>query len=237
MPQAVTAVDPALPTVTGTVPADLATPHPDPLDELDRQVETLVASGVAAVAGLAPEALRETVAPLRTALPDAVARPSGAASPDDHVPFVLVVPADANDLTPAMRLRGRQGVSVLGRDEAPAYRPLPDVAVPEGPAYLLLDVDTGSDLRGEAPATALEVVRGRGRTPLTLAEGIALVTVRPDMLRPNRCFSLLASRDGSKRVPAVWISERRPKLGWCWDGNPHTWLGSASAAGRLGADG
>ena len=27
----------------------------------------------------------------------------------------------------------------------------------------------------------------------------------------------------------MWISERAPKLGWCWDGNPHTWLGTASA--------
>jgi len=151
------------------------------------------------------------------------------------VPFVLVVPADANDLTPAMRLRGRQGVSVLGRDEAPAYRPLPDVAVPEGPAYLLLDVDTGSEFCGVRPEDALATIRGRRRTPLTVAEGISLVVLRPDMLRPNRCFSLLASRDGSQRVPAIWISERRPKLGWCWDRNPHTWLGSASAAARLGA--
>jgi hypothetical protein len=30
----------------------------------------------------------------------------------------------------------------------------------------------------------------------------------------------------------MWISERAPKLGWCWDGNPHDWLGVASAAGR-----
>jgi hypothetical protein len=35
-------------------------------------------------------------------------------------------------------------------------------------------------------------------------------------------------------VPAFWISERAPKLGWCWDGNPHTWLGVASAGVRTG---
>ena len=35
------------------------------------------------------------------------------------------------------------------------------------------------------------------------------------------------------RVPALWISERAPKLGWCWDGNPHTWLGLASAGRRV----
>lgn len=42
------------------------------------------------------------------------------------------------------------------------------------------------------------------------------------------------------RVPAIWISRgtgrdgpaRRdaPKVGWCWAGNRHTWLGHASAA-------
>ncbi|WP_211374317.1 DUF5701 family protein [Cellulomonas fimi] len=85
------------------------------------------------------------------------------------------------------------------------------------------------------PESALEAVTARGRTPLTVDEGVALVVVRPDMLRPNRCFSLMASRAGNQRVPAVWISERRPKLGWCWDRNPHTWLGAASAGGRTGA--
>ena len=44
---------------------------------------------------------------------------------------------------------------------------------------------------------------------------------------------LLASRCGDKRVPAIWISAGAPKLGWCWDGNPHTWLGAASAGARV----
>ena len=45
------------------------------------------------------------------------------------------------------------------------------------------------------------------------------------------------------RCPAIWISRgtgrdgptRRnaPKVGWCWAGNRHTWLGHASAASRL----
>jgi hypothetical protein len=52
-------------------------------------------------------------------------------------------------------------------------------------------------------------------------------------LEKNSCFTLAGSRRHDRRVPAMWISERAPKLGWCWDGNPHTWLGVASAAGRL----
>ena len=58
----------------------------------------------------------------------------------------------------------------------------------------------------------------------------------PEVLEKNKCFMLAGSRARARdrRVPALWISERAPKLGWCWDGNPHTWLGTASAGGRLG---
>jgi NhaA family Na+:H+ antiporter len=45
-------------------------------------------------------------------------------------------------------------------------------------------------------------------------------------------LSLLGSRAGDRRVPALWLRRGHPKLGWCWAGNPHTWLGSASCGGR-----
>jgi len=45
----------------------------------------------------------------------------------------------------------------------------------------------------------------------------------------------------------VWISNgtgrdgaanrNAPKVGWCWAGNRHTWLGFASASGRFTSDG
>ncbi len=74
------------------------------------------------------------------------------------------------------------------------------------------------------------------RSPLTIDEGVAIVTQFPEFLMKNNCFSLLASRHtGNQRVPAIWINaNKNPNLGWCWDGNPHTWLGSASCSNRLG---
>ena len=234
MPLTVTVLDPTLPTLVAEPPhlRELLTPRSDAQAELDRQVEAYVALGVAAVAGLDARRLAEAVEPLRAVLP-APDAPTGAADPADHVPFVLVLDVDPNDAAPAMRLRARHGVSVIGREEAATYVPIEGVRPPAAP-YLLLDVDTGSDLCGVTPQDALGVIRGRARTPLTVAEGIALTVVRPDLLRPNRCYSLLASRAGNQRVPAIWISERRPKLGWCWDRNPHTWLGAASAGARVG---
>lgn len=236
MPLTITPLDPQLSTMLAEPfgLGELLVPRPDPAAELDRQVEVYAALGVAGLAGFSRQALHDVVAPLRAALPPVHAA-VGAADPADHVPFVLVLDVDPNDAAPAMRRGTRRGVSVIGRDEASTYLPIDGVAVPAGPAYLLTDVDTGSELCGVRPSDALTTVRERGRTPLTMAEGVALTIVRPDLLRPNRCYSLLASRAGNRRVPAIWISERRPKLGWCWDGNPHTWLGAASAGARVAA--
>lgn len=237
MPVPVIAPDPTWPTVAA---ADRAAapfdPAADAHAELDRQVRACLDLGLVDAHGLSPDALRAAVAPLHAALDADPGGPS-AVAPDDHVPFVLVLDGGtgrANAAAPAMRRGPRAGVSVIDDDEMATYRPLPDAEPPAGP-YLLRDVDTGTEFCGVPPEQALVTVRSRGRVPLTVAEGLALVAMRPDMLRPNRCFSLMGSRADNQRVPAIWISERRPKLGWCWDRNPHTWLGAASAGGRTGA--
>ena len=61
------------------------------------------------------------------------------------------------------------------------------------------------------PEAALPVIRGRGRTPLTIDEGIAVVTHAPRLLEKNKCFMLSGSRRHDRRVPAMWISERAPE--------------------------
>ena len=236
MPVPVIAPDPTWPTVAA---ADRAAapfdPAADPATELDRQVRAYVDLGVAALHGWSAGDLRAAVAPLRAAL--GTSTPPSDVDPDDHVPFVLVLDGGtdrANATVPALRRGPRAGVSVVDDEEMAGYRPLPDATPPAGP-YLLLDIDTGTEFCDVRPEDALQAVRARGRVPLTVAEGLALVALRPDMLRPNRCFSLMGSRASNQRVPALWISERRPKLGWCWDRNPHTWLGAASAGSRTGS--
>ncbi len=123
---------------------------------------------------------------------------------------------------------------MLERDDLERFAPIDEVELPPGPAYLLRAPDTGTETRNVTPDAALATIREAGRSPLTIDEGIALVTHEPEAVAKNAGFSLLASRCGDKRVTALWISENRPKLGWCWAGNPHTWLGSASCAERIG---
>lgn len=105
----------------------------------------------------------------------------------------------------------------------------------EQQAYLLLGVERGEEFCGAVPNDAMRTIAARDRVLLTIEEGIALITHFPQILVKNKCFSVGGSRCGDRRVPAIWISQQAPKLGWCWEGNPHTWLGMASAAGRATA--
>lgn len=129
--------------------------------------------------------------------------------------------------------RGR-GV-VLGHltpNDLDTFVPIDAVEVPDSPAYLATEVDLGAESRNVRPEDALRDIIEAGRSPLTLDEGISLVLQQPEVIARNWGFSMAGSRRGDQRVPAFWISEGRPKLGWCWDGNPHTWLGTASCSRR-----
>jgi hypothetical protein len=117
------------------------------------------------------------------------------------------------------------------------FQPIASVEIPSGKAYLIVDVDRGKETINITPDDALKMIQKENRSPLTIDEGVAIMTHYPGFLLRNNCFSLLASRfSGDKRVPAIWINqEKKARLGWCWEGNPHTWLGSASCGSRVGS--
>jgi hypothetical protein len=199
--------------------------------EFDRQVETLLERGYPGAGGMTGGEFREHVEPLRERLGDLPP------ADDARIPFVLVVTSDLVAADRAIRLvrrRDKAGFSALDGDELATFRPIGRVSLPAGLAYLIGDVDTGANTRNVTPDAALATIERRHRSPLTIEEGVALVTHHPEAVARNGGFSLLGSRCGDRRVTALWISEGRPKLGWCWAGNPHTWLGSASCGRRIG---
>ena len=154
-----------------------------------------------------------------------------------RIPSVLVPAREALSAGDAIRQverEGKRAQSMLDDEELARFVPIEGVELPAGPAYLLFDVDTGHEYRNVTPDDALVAIRAAGRSPLTIEEGIAVVTHHPETIARNDGSSLLASRCGDRRVGALWISKGAPKLGWCWAGNPHTWLGSASCAARVG---
>lgn len=200
---------------------------------LAEQAETLIAAGVAEAAGLSVDRLRDACA--RAAADDALL----AVHPD-------LLPASV--LAPLVRYEGTPGFVVSDMIDVDEFGPVDSAALPQGPLYLVRALDRGDAMANWSPDEALPAIVGAGRTPLTLSEGLQWLLHNPDVLQRNRCFMTIGSRRRKPsgvldaRTPALWISNgtgrdgagRRgaPKVGWCWAGNRHTWLGFASAAGR-----
>ncbi|MET7938327.1 DUF5701 family protein [Streptomyces sp. NPDC005322] len=212
----------------------------DPEAAFDRQVRHLTDLGYPAMSGLGPERFGALVAPLRAR---AVAAADSRCDPEaGRVPFVLVVTRNAAPMEETMARTALQAGRLPGfvdRSFEPGslerFVATKETGLPGPDAYLLFDVDRGEEFCGAVPHDAMNVIAERRRTLLTIEEGIALITHFPQVLVKNKCFSLGGSRCGDRRVPAIWISQKAPKLGWCWEGNPHTWLGMASAGARAAA--
>ena len=229
-------------TTTAPHPTAPATTLPG-LPGLAAQAERLVALGVHELAGLAPDALRAAAAVLATTAP------AGA--------LLVVDPrlAPPSALAPLLRLPARdgekEGFVVVDMTDVDRFAPIEGVEVPDAPLYVVAGPDRGDDLANWSPDEALPELTARDRTPMLLHEGIHWALQAPSVLTRNLCYMTIGSRlrkpDGrlDARTPALWISngtgrdgrERRgaPKVGWCWAGNRHTWLGFASTTARLPA--
>ena len=198
------------------------------------QVAALVTAGVPDAAGISAAELASHAA----VLPEV----SGA--------VLAVHPslAASGRLAGLLQKDGRPGFVVADMTDVDDFAAISGLAIPDLPLYLVLGPTRGDELRNTSPAEALAAIRGAGRTPLTLNEGISWLLQDPTVLRAGACFMTIGSRkrtvsgqqDG--RCPAIWISRgtgrdgptRRnaPKVGWCWAGDRHSWLGHASGASR-----
>ncbi|WP_019544417.1 DUF5701 family protein [Streptomyces sulphureus] len=208
---------------------------PPALPALSAQAERLIELGVHELAGLSAVELRTFAA----------AAPAGG---EGALLAVHPERAPASGLAPLLRHDGKPGFVVTDMPDVDLFAPLDTVAVPDAPLYLLTDPDRGDHMANWSPNEALPALTAKARAPLLLTEGIHWVLQQPAVLERNHCFMTIGSRlrkaDGvlDARTPALWISngtgrdgrERRnaPKVGWCWAGNRHTWLGFASTTGR-----
>ena len=205
------------------------------MGSLAEQAERLIELDVHRIAGLPADRLRNL--------------------PDSEGSLLVVHPelAPASALAPLLRVNGKPGFVVTDMSDVDEFTPISSVNLPDAPLYLVSDLDRGDAMANWSPDEALGAIADAARTPLTLTEGLHWLLQRPDVLARGRCFMTIGSRrpkpGGSldARTPAVWISNgtgrdgpanrNAPKVGWCWAGNRHTWLGFASASGRrpLGA--
>jgi len=203
-----------------------------PLPSVIDQLERLIALGLHRHAGSADE-LRSTVRH----------------SFDGGLLVLRHDVSPASLLTSALCIDGRKAFVVSDMSDVDEFAPIASVAVPQTPIYVLRDLDRGDAMANWSPDEALPAIEAAGRTPLTLAEGLHWLIQQPEALQRGRCFMTVGSRrhkpDGrlDARTPALWISNGTgrdgpghrdaPKVGWCWAGNRHTWLGFASAAARV----
>ncbi len=230
------------------------------LPDLRTQAERLSALGVLEMAGLTVEQLLSgsdaAAAPSRgtgTGLGSGSGSGSSSGSGSPRGSLLVLHPdlVPASALATLMRLPSapdQEGFVVEDMTDLDQFAPLDVVDQPGPPAYLLTGLDRGDALSNWTPDEAMPHLLGQGRTPMTVTEGLHWVLQQPEVLQRNHCFMTTASRvrraDGrlDARTPALWISNgtgrdgraRRdaPKVGWCWAGNRHTWLGIASAASR-----
>ena len=202
------------------------------LPSLADQAERLVRLGVHDLAGMPADRLHE----------------AAASAPSERAGSLLVTSAPASALAPLLRLGDKAGFVVEDMTDVDDFAPTADV--PRAP-YVVAGLDRGDAFANRTPEESVPEILAVGRSPLTLAEGLHWVLQQPDVLERNACFMTPGTRlrraDGSydARTPALWISngtgrdgrERRhaPKLGWCWWGNRHTWLGIASCERRTHA--
>ncbi|MGL5857588.1 MAG: DUF5701 family protein [Angustibacter sp.] len=156
----------------------------------------------------------------------------------------------ASALVPLLRRDGKTGFVVEDMTDVDDFHPIA-TAQPPAAIYLVHDLHRGDEWSNQTPNEALTGILAAGRTPLTMTEGILWLLQQPAALARNHCFMTVGSRrrkpDGTDdaRVPALWISNgtgrdgranrNAPKLGWCWAGNRHTWLGFASGSRRSAA--
>jgi hypothetical protein len=210
----------------------------NPLEEFDRQTSTLIQKGYPEITGMQPDTFRSRLEPLKRHLHQLTLPEIDLEQ--GQLPFVIVIKSPFVPTKTAMSLvnkNDKTGVVKLFPLEPEDFSTLDEVTIPEGSAYLITDIDRGKANISRPPAEAMQLIKQAGRSPLTIDEGVAIMTQFPEFLIKNNCFSLLASRhSGDTRVPAIWINgNKNPNLGWCWNGNPHTWLGSASCQTRIGS--
>lgn len=194
------------------------------------QTARLVDLGVHDLAGLSPTAFADLVPP----------KPDG-----DAVLVVSPSFVPAASLARLLSHAGKPGFVVEDMSDLADFVPIGGGERPDSPLWWITDVERGDEMANWSPDEGLPAIRERGRVPLTVSEGISWLLQAPERLERGKCFMTIGSRKPKgtgldSRTPAIWISngtgrdgrERTdaPKVGWCWAGNRHTWLGLASAA-------
>ena len=195
----------------------------------DTQVQTFLKKEYPKHAGMSEKEFLSHILPLREKLVEVAKIPI----PEGHIPFVIVIGEKLLSLEkkiPLMELEEKKGFTSLDLSE---FKTAEGVDIPEGMAYLVVDVENGKVMLGKSPDEAIKQFKKEGRSPLTTEEGVAVITRCPEILK-DRYMDLSGSRLGAYNVASLWLSGGGPRLDWDRaDGSFAKW-GSASCGSRVG---
>ncbi|SCC91748.1 conserved hypothetical protein [Thiomonas sp. X19] len=150
-------------------------PHPI----FTQQIDTLIRLRYPAMLGMTDRQFDETLAPLGQLIPPDRPEPDAA---QGRVPFVLVINTPATSSAQMLDLvkrQGKQAIEKLYPKTLNDFSTIAGAGVPEGDAYLLRDIDRGDATRNVTPDAAYALIADAGRSPVTIHEGIALLTHYP----------------------------------------------------------
>ncbi len=208
--------------------------HEQLLKEFDRQVETLTGKEYAEAAGVKPEEYRKMFEPLKERIREIAQHEKE--MKEGHIPFVIVIKNEViggEKAMPLIELEGKKGYTTMSADEIKNFKPIESVKIPNGKAYLAVDIETGKTTLGKTPDEATKIIKAEDRSPLTLDEGVALITHHPEILKDHYVWAP-GSRHGDDEVARLWLSGGKPRLDWNWANDSYAERGSASCGSRLG---
>ncbi|MFU0663667.1 DUF5701 family protein [Gardnerella vaginalis] len=196
-------------------------------EEIQQQLDRIVALGYPDVADMSADAFRALACPLLDALENS-----------DLGADILLVPTrelvSPESLISRTSINRMAGFTTMPPRDIASFLPQNGLEQPEGPFYLVINPHTGGSYLNREPDVARKLIDSDERLPLTLEEGLALVTQHTDWLESKNGFNLLGSQSADGRVPSIWMSQGAPRLGAVWPNSRHTWLGNAYCMDRLG---
>jgi hypothetical protein len=208
--------------------------HEQLLKEFERQVATLSKREYSEAAKMKPDEFAKLFEPLKEHIRE-IAQREKETKEEGHIPFIIVIKNDViggEKAMPLIELEGKKGYTGMSADDIKGFKPY-EVKLPEGNAYLAIDIETGKTTLGKTPDEAIKQIKKDNRSALTVEEAVALITHHPEILKDHYVWAS-GSRHGGGKVANVWLFEGKPEL--CWDssdGSSSKW-GSASCGSRVG---
>ena len=142
---------------------------------------------------------------------------------------VLLIPLvslDLYDLMGLILVNGKHGTSYFGRQN---FR---DIVTVPTEAYLMLDVDNGSEHLNTPASLSEDRIRTKGRSPHTILEGALHVLVFPEKFTAHN-INLCGSRGKDETIPHILLHDRNgPRLGRHFTDYPSPVWGTPSCAIR-----